>query len=259
MKKADEIIEKVYLLRWERNMSRFCSRVWLSRDSELLVHKLISLIQFDIFMLDDMLERNEYSSGEVEDLISTFKDNIFARVCFLLEGKWVYAQQFLTPLFQFYEIEKWLRMSWYKTPLEYDLEEFYRIKSCDVNLNRKIILFFANREIDTKFIELFDQLWEVLDDMMDVQEDIDAINPNRFLLSLVSRGVAATLSEYTAFIDKKIPILLGHEEFFSALWLDVKLMVESLYEHIHKDRSWVKNSKTNAMLDNMISVNKNTL
>lgn len=254
MIKPHLIMEKVHILRWERNMSHFCSRVWLSRDSELLVHKLISLIQFDIFMLDDMLERNEYSSDEVEYLITTFKDNILARVCFLLEGNWVYAQQFLSPLFQFYEIEQWLRMSWYKTPLEYDLEEFYRIKSCDVYLNRKIILFFANREIDMKFIELFDQLGEVLDDMMDVQEDIDAINPNRFLLSLVNRSIDVTLSEYASFIEKKVPMLLDHEEFFATLWLEVELLIRSLREHVQKDRSWVESSKTNEMLDSMSSV-----
>ncbi len=85
-----------------------------------------------------------------------------------------------------------------KSPLDYTIEEFYILKSCDVFLSRKIVtVLAANEDLYTDLVLIFDQLGEVLDDLMDVEEDIEAINSNRFLISLVKIGVDETIEEYS--------------------------------------------------------------
>jgi len=82
-----------------------------------------------------------------------------------------------------------------------------------VPLNRKIALSFTDNQIHTKSIEVFDQLGELLDDMMDVEEDIDAINPNRFLISLVAHGTVNTRMECQTCLHEKIQFLTEYRDF----------------------------------------------
>jgi hypothetical protein len=60
-------------------------------------------------------------------------------------------------------------------------------------------------------VQTFDQLGEVLDDCMDVEEDMNAINANRFLISLVQFGVDKTLQEYRNFVNQSLPVLVESE------------------------------------------------
>ena len=48
--------------------------------------------------------------------------------------------------------------------------------------------------------------------MMDVQEDVNAINSNRFLISLVERGAQETIAEYTDFVFQGFLYLKDHTE-----------------------------------------------
>jgi len=89
----------------------------------------------------------------------------------------------------------------YKHPLSYSLEEFYLLKSCDVFLSRKLVGVLANVSTSSpQAIELFDMLGEILDDCMDVEEDQEQINANRFLISLVRDGEEKTLYAYRSFV-----------------------------------------------------------
>jgi hypothetical protein len=60
-------------------------------------------------------------------------------------------------------------------------------------------------------VQTFDQLGEVLDDLMDVEEDMNAINSNRFLISLVQFGIDKTIQEYSDFINQSFPVLVNNE------------------------------------------------
>jgi hypothetical protein len=91
-----------------------------------------------------------------------------------------------------------------KMPERYTMEYFYFYKSCDVKLLRRLI-FERLLEGKVKFVpsewRWFDLITEVNDDIEDLFEDLDFINGNRFLLSIITKGKSKTKMEFESFID----------------------------------------------------------
>lgn len=91
-----------------------------------------------------------------------------------------------------------------KTPLRLDMEYFYFYKSCDVKLLRRLI--YESLRLSPQCGKLsdwryYDLVTEVNDDVEDLFEDLDFINGNRFLISLLVNGKKETLDKFSKFLD----------------------------------------------------------
>ncbi len=92
-----------------------------------------------------------------------------------------------------------------KSPLRFGMEYFYFYKSCDVKLLRRLI--FEKLGLPGSVCKLsdwryYDLITEVNDDIEDLAEDLDFINGNRFLISLIQNGRESTKTEFLKFIDE---------------------------------------------------------
>ncbi len=92
-----------------------------------------------------------------------------------------------------------------KTPLRFDMEYFYFYKSCDVKLLRRLIYEKLDLALSVGQLSdwrYYDLITEVNDDIEDLAEDLNFINGNRFLISLLQKGRSATKSEFLLFMDE---------------------------------------------------------
>lgn len=91
-----------------------------------------------------------------------------------------------------------------KLPTRFDMEYFYFYKSCDVKLQRRLLI---ERLPKLKSIfnsgdwRFFDLVTEINDDATDLLEDTTTINGNRLLISFYTRGIRQTQAEFIAFLD----------------------------------------------------------
>jgi len=84
-------------------------------------------------------------------------------------------------------------------PTTVPFTRFYRIKSCDVRLMRTLLYKQApllNNAWPERTWRYFDQITEVQDDIADLQEDLPTWNANRFLVSLLRKGIPHTATRY---------------------------------------------------------------
>lgn len=73
------------------------------------------------------------------------------------------------------------------SPVTIPIDAFYALKICDIHLQRELINVKAKKEFPDYLrhaLEQYDKIGEVIDDVEDIDEDIDAINSNRFMLHL---------------------------------------------------------------------------
>ena len=91
-----------------------------------------------------------------------------------------------------------------KTPLRLDMEYFYFYKSCDVKLLRRLI--YEKYKLSPEYGQLadwryYDLVTEVNDDVEDLYEDLDFINGNRFLISILHNGKQKTKVIFDQFLQ----------------------------------------------------------
>jgi hypothetical protein len=89
-------------------------------------------------------------------------------------------------------------------PQSYGMSYFYFYKSCDVKLLRRLIYEKGDLRSSLGGLDewrYFDLVTEVNDDVEDVQEDLQFVNGNRFLISLITEGVSATRLQFLEFLD----------------------------------------------------------
>ncbi len=120
-----------------------------------------------------------------------------------------------------------------KYPTRLTMEYFYFYKSCDVKLLRKLIYDrYPVLEGMVKLTgwRLFDLITEVDDDVEDIYEDLDTINGNRFLLSMILHGKDATAKKYRDYMNeiKKRLMVSETDE------LDTKELSQKLYKDTEK-------------------------
>ncbi len=92
-------------------------------------------------------------------------------------------------------------------PVTEDVFAFYWLKTCDVRLMRAVLLWSAGDCVAPGFrrcLELADIVAEVNDDMVDVQEDEDDFNGNRFLLSREILGDKQTFTVYASLLTSVV-------------------------------------------------------
>jgi hypothetical protein len=105
-----------------------------------------------------------------------------------------------------------------KTPLRLDMEYFYFYKSCDVKLLRRLIYETYKLSPDSGYLadwRYYDLVTEVNDDVEDLFEDLDFINGNRFLISLLVNGKKETFDVFTKFLD--VILSKAQEKFHSSI------------------------------------------
>jgi hypothetical protein len=118
----------------------------MSPETEKLTKKIITMIQYNIFDIDDVCEKNLLPAEHLQLLIDDAKQDILAQVSIALEDN-EHAVLYTQRLFSFYRMEMNMREvrknPTLKSPLDYTLDEFYVLKSCDVFLSRKIVTHIA--------------------------------------------------------------------------------------------------------------------
>jgi len=107
----------------------------------------------------------------------------------------------ITEIEDYEEIEKNCRKQ--KWPTKESMKKFYITKSCDVRLIRQII-YKAHPQLQDLWKEeawkYYDIITEINDDIADVHEDVHSYNGNRFLISLLRKGLDKTHKEYLGYL-----------------------------------------------------------
>lgn len=132
-----------------------------------------------------------------------------------------------------------------KMPERYTMEYFYFYKSCDVKLLRKLIfeklLVGKSRFLPSEW-RWFDLITEVNDDVEDLFEDLDFINGNRFLISIIRNGKIKTKTEFESFIHfirsknvtPQMPTTYWQEIIHKRCFENIDLTMQLLNENLDK-------------------------
>jgi len=136
-------------------------------------------------------------------------------------------------------------------PISLNPEYYYHIKTCDVRLIRHLIYnhesFEGLKSDNARFWKYFDMATEINDDITDMEEDLNSINGNAFLISLIERGEASSLENYSKLmmeIAKKNRQLLKSADAYRFLENDTtKILDETRSLMMKKLESWNKTQK----------------
>lgn len=201
-----EIREKINILFSYRKLTTLLHLTGLEHDKSFTAG-LIDL-QLNIYLLDAYLE----SVWQLDDTI--------------LEERWQSIYQSMERLgFQKTKSKKWLKeIRLYerieknsrrnKWPTRVPFRTFYTIKSCDVRLIRQLIYAQAptlKKEWKQSSWAYYDMITEINDDITDVREDLPTYNGNRFLISILRKGLAPTMTTYERKIDR---LMTESEKYF---------------------------------------------
>ena len=171
----------------------------LSVDEKSIFYQRLIDLQYAIYLLDAHLEAN----WEVDYLIL---QNHWSNIINKLKSFGINeenASSYLTHIKKYERHELELRSG--KSPLRFDMEYFYFYKSCDVKLLRRLIYEKMNLTKTCGALadwRYYDLITEVNDDVEDLMEDLQFINGNRFLISLLKLGKEKTLKEFTNFLNQ---------------------------------------------------------
>jgi hypothetical protein len=155
-------------------------------------------VQYHIYMLDGYLESQwELSKKEIEK---------YWNAIFVSLESMGYTAKEIVPMVreieQYEKIERNCRKD--KWPTKVDMKDFYRTKSCDVRLIRHLI-YKAQPQLSDMWKEkawiYFDIITEINDDIADVQEDVHTFNGNRYLVSILRKGIDKTYQQYHEYLD----------------------------------------------------------
>jgi len=162
-------------------------------------YELLIQLQADIYYLDHELETNWHvSTSAIEDRWAAIYQSLTA-----LGVPRDKHDEYCRHIYKYQRHELELRQR--RFPMRLSMEYFYFYKSCDVKLLRKLIYDkypVLQREVKLSDWRVFDLITEVNDDVEDLYEDLDTINGNRFLLSLLQQGPTATAAIYQDYLQE---------------------------------------------------------
>lgn len=195
----NELVVKIKALMEYRLFPSLLEVARCSDDEKKELDSLLIELQYAIYLLDAHLEANWQIDPKV---LKYHWENISEKLmAFGVRSDDV--SSYLTHIKKYEKHELELRS--YKSPLRFDMEYFYFYKSCDVKLLRRLIYErlslsrLCGTLADWRY---FDLITEVNDDVNDLFEDLEFINGNRFLLSLITYGKQRTLEDFTAFLEQ---------------------------------------------------------
>jgi len=155
-------------------------------------------IQTQIYLLDAYLE-SHWDLDEKE--LKKYWDGIRSSLYDLGYGANL-QDDLLKDIRRYERIEQQCRQD--KWPTKVSFKKFYTTKSCDVRLIRHLI-YTASPILKSTWKEdiwtYYDLITEINDDIADVEEDLQTYNGNRFLISILRKGIRKTSKSYRKFID----------------------------------------------------------
>lgn len=165
-------------------------------------------LQAAIYMLDAHLEANWHTRDNILEQHWNSIRHQLALFGISLQKSAAY----LSHLKKYQDHELSLRRGVF--PQSYNMSYFYFYKSCDVKLLRRLI--YEKGDLRKSLGSLnewryFDLVTEVNDDVEDLQEDLQFINGNRFLITLLLDGKMAAQAQFGSFLDT---IALRAKQFF---------------------------------------------
>ena len=176
-KKIDELFEY-------RKITELLRLGLLDKNKKFVSH-LID-IQTQIYMLDAYLESNwELDKEKLATYWSAIQTSLES-----LGYEKDQHDKLLSEIRQYEKIERRCRKD--KWPTDVPFKEFYTTKSCDVRLMRHLIYEAAPSLKDTwkeSVWTYYDLVTEVNDDIHDMEEDVTTYNGNRFLISILRKGL----------------------------------------------------------------------
>ncbi len=156
-------------------------------------------IQYQIYQLDAYLEGHWELDREA---IRKFRQGILSALGGLgyTEDQ---AKALIREIRRYERIERDCRED--RWPTRISFRKFYTTKSCDVRLMRHLIYTAApslQEMWKEKAWRYYDLITEINDDVADIEEDVSTYNGNRFLISILRKGLPKTIHAYTRYIGK---------------------------------------------------------
>lgn len=160
-------------------------------------HQLVEL-QARIYDLDAYLESTWHLK---ENKLAAFWKKIYQALGKLGVPEYQHSA-YCSQIHKYQKHETDLRFQLLPTRLK--MEYFYFYKSCDVKLQRRLLLehFPVLRKLfTTGDWRYFDLVTEINDDATDLEEDLSTINGNRLLISFYTEGLEATQQAFEIFLN----------------------------------------------------------
>jgi hypothetical protein len=242
--KSGTLIMKAEELLDARHIRENMQQLQISRKDSLCLMETIRALQRSVYSLDCYGESTwNVDFGQITGLW----DSIY-RGFIPLKISPDQVKLLVTDMKRYEEIELSLREG--KLPTRFPIENFYRLKACDVKMSRKILSFAATSELSpilSRLWDCFDLVSEVHDDLEDVREDLLSYNCNRFIIEGQAIGKIRTNEDYRQFLQAII-------ERTTELLEKAK---NSDIAHAHEIGRWVmsKADLSKALLDYYMNVN----
>jgi len=155
-------------------------------------------LQYDIYKLDHELETNwDVDLAVIADRWTKIHGDL--RQLGVDEAK---LDKYSSHIYKYQKHELEIRQR--KLPTRLSMEYFYFYKSCDVKLLRRLIYDrnpALSSVVKTSDWRLFDLVTEINDDVEDLQEDTTTINGNRFLISMMQKGIDETVATFNNYLE----------------------------------------------------------
>ena len=200
-------IDKVKKLFVYRKLSNLLKASGLDQNKEFSAD--IINVQYQIYMLDGYLE-SQWELNKKD--IKVLWEAIYLSLEEMGYGKKEISSM-VEEIREYERIERNCRKD--KWPTKVCMEDFYTTKSCDVRLIRHLI-YKAHPELINLWKEkawrFYDIITEIHDDVEDLHEDVNTFNGNRFLISILRKGIEKTYKEYSSYLSE---ITKEAEEYFT--------------------------------------------
>ena len=186
-----EIRDKIKELFSYRKLTDLMRHAHLDKDKVFVAQ--LTDVQYQIYLLDAYLESTwSLEQEKLKELWQHIEDALRKLI-----PEPVDLHPLLAEIREYERIELNCRRN--KWPTREPFKKFYTTKSCDVRLIRHLI-YLASPELKKIWKEkawaCYDLITEVNDDITDLQEDLLTYNGNRFLISILRKGIKKSSKRY---------------------------------------------------------------
>jgi len=206
-------------------------------------------LQYYIYLIDERLETQVHLDQKTLEANNQDRQAIESITNAIINDEEL-SDKALARLAHFFVMEEDMRTG--KNPAEtYTLENFYALKICDIYLERKLIEHVSDKALSPHIIEaieVYDKLWEVIDDLEDWKEDCDAINSNYIVLSIKTHWTKATYEAIRSFLDTAKKYISLDEELKQYVWSTIQAQIDTIATLTKKELPETTPSKTYDMI-----------
>ncbi len=219
-------------------------------NSEFL--QLLVRLQEEIYDLDALLESTWSLEQKDFDIHWQILSNTLCKFGIALDEH----DDYLSHIKAYLNHELMLRQG--ISPTDLDLEEYYYYKSCDVQLQRRLLLdAFGELGALTQPEDwrYFDYITEINDDVMDLVEDHDAINGNGVAFYIHNYGMVEAVRILTGFVNSAMACHKAR----IALYPDnpMLLTIDSWTEEVGKQTKLAIDQMSGVLLHSNLNIEEN--